>query len=131
MAGGRVILLDTCALLWLAEGGQQLSAEVRDRIEAPAVVYVSAISAFEIALKVNSGKLKLPVPPADWFRAILDHHGLAVCALDWEICIAATTLPPIHRDPCDRFIIATAKAYRLPVVTHDRNFAAYGLEIIS
>ncbi len=123
-------LLDTCALLWLAEGGQKLSEEARDRIEAAPVVYVSAISAFEIGLKVNSGKLKLPVPPVDWFAGILDHHDLAVCPLNWEVCVAVTVLPPIHRDPCDRFIIATAKAYRLSIVTQDRNFAAYGLEVI-
>jgi len=58
------MLLDTCALLWLAGGGRHLSQEARDRIENAPVVYVLAISAFKIAVKCRSGKLKLPIPGA-------------------------------------------------------------------
>ncbi len=125
------MLLDTCALLWLAEGGGKLSEEIRNRIEAAPVVYVSAISAFEIGIKCRSGKLKLPVKPAEWFRQIVDHHGLVVEPLDWDVCIEATELPPIHKDPCDRFIIATAKLRSIPVVTGDPGFSAYGIEVLS
>jgi PIN domain nuclease of toxin-antitoxin system len=125
------MLLDTCALLWLAEGAERLSAEAREHIECAAQVYVSAISAFEIGLKCRSGKLKLPVPPAEWFESISDHHGIEVIPLDWNICVAATDLPPIHRDPCDRFIVATAKLRRLPVVTADPVFSSYGVEVVS
>ena len=125
------MLLDTCALLWLAEGGKRLSAEARQRIEDAPVVYVSAISAFEIGMKCRSGKLKLPVRPAEWFQAIIDHHGLAVEPLDRDIYIAATDLPPIHKDPCDRFIVATAKLRHMPIVTGDPRFHAYGIEVLS
>jgi PIN domain nuclease of toxin-antitoxin system len=125
------MLLDTCALLWLAEGGKHLSKEAWDRIEDAPIVYVSAISAFEIAVKCRSGKLKLPVPPAEWFQAIVDHHGLAVQPLNWDVCMAAVELPPIHKDPCDRFIIATAKMRRLPVVTGDPVFRSYGIDVVS
>lgn len=125
------MLLDTCVVLWLAEGGKQLSIEARDRIENAPVVYVSAISAFEIAAKYRSGKLKLPVPPAEWFQGIVDHHGLAVQPLDWDVCIAAVELPPVHKDPCDRFIIATARKRHLPVVTGDAVFRSYGIEVVS
>ena len=92
------MLLDTCALVWLAEGGRHLSEEAKERIEAAPVVYVSAISAFEIGAKCRSGKLRLPVPPAEWFQAVVDHHGLAVQPLDWDVCIAATELPPVYKD---------------------------------
>jgi len=125
------MLLDTCALLWLAEGKEHLSRKARERIEAAPAVYVSAISAFEIGLKCRSGKLTLPVPVATWFESVVDHHDLAILPLDWGICIAATELPPIHQDPCDRFIIATAKSRRLPVVTGDPIFGSYGIEIVS
>lgn len=124
------MLLDTCALLWLAEGGNNLSREARERIEAAPAVYVSAISAFEIGLKCRSGKLRLPVPAAAWFESIVDHHDLGILPLDWSVCIAATELPPIHKDPCDRFIIATAKSRRFPVVTGDPIFGSYGIEIV-
>ena len=126
-----MMLLDTCALLWLAQGGEELSPEARDRIDAVPAVYVSAISAFEIGLKCRSGKLKLPVPAAEWFQLTVDYHGLGVIPLDWNICIAATELPPIHKDPCDRFIIATAKSMQLPVVTGDPVFALYGIEVLT
>src|SRR5512139_1534414 len=125
------MLLDTCALLWLAEGGKRLSIEARDRIGAAKVVYVAAISAFEIAAKYRAGKLRLPVPPAEWFQGIVDHHGLAVQSLDWDVCIAAAALPPVHKDPCDRFIIAAAKMRRLTVVTGDPVFRSYGIETLS
>jgi len=125
------MILDTCALLWLADGGKQLSKEARDRIEDAPVVYVSAISAFEVAVKWRSGKLRLPVPPGEWFQGIVDHHGLAVQALDWDVCIAAATLPPLHKDPCDRFIIAAAKMRRMTVVTGDPVFRSYGIETLS
>ncbi len=125
------MLLDTCALLWLAGGGKGLSKQACDGIEDAPVVFVSAISAFEIAVKCRSGKLRLPVPPMEWFRGIVDHHGLAVEPLDWDVCVAAVDLPPIHKDPCDRFIIATAKLRRLTVVTGDPVFSSYGIDVIS
>jgi len=53
---------------------------------------------------------------------------LDACALLW---LAATELPPVHRDPCDRFIIATARSRRLPIVTGDPIFAEYGIEVVS
>jgi PIN domain nuclease of toxin-antitoxin system len=126
-----MMILDTCALLWLADGGKQLSKESRERIEDAPVVYVSAISAFEVAVKCRSGKLKLPVPPGEWFQGVVDHHGLAVQALDWDVCMAAVALPPVHKDPCDRFIIAAAKMRRLTVVTGDPVFRSYGIDTVS
>ena len=125
------MLLDTCALLWLAEGSPHLSKATRDRLSAASVVYVSAISAFEIGLKHRSGKLVLPLPPTEWFASVVDHHALATHPLDWEVCLAATELPPLHKDPCDRFIIATAKKLGLTVVTADPNFKAYDIEVVS
>jgi len=67
----------------------------------------------------------------EWFGAILEHQGIAVAPLDWEVCIAATELPDAHRDPCDRFIIATARLHGLPVITGDPHFSAYGIEVLS
>ena len=125
------MILDTCVLLWLAEGGDQLSPAARERIESAPAVYVSSISAFEIAIKCRSGKLRLPVPAAEWFKGVVDHHELAVQPLDWDVCIAADELPPLHKDPCDRFIIATAKIRHMPVVTADASFAEYGIEVIA
>ena len=124
------MILDTCALLWLASGDKKLSrAALKEIDEAPAV-YVSAISGFEIAIKSAKGKLKLPNPPQEWFEKVVEHHGLAVLPLDLHGCIAAAQLPPVHNDPCDRFIIATAKLHDLTVVTTDERFEKYGVAVI-
>lgn len=125
------MILDTCALLWLAQGGGSLSTATRERIDTEPVVYVSAISGFEIGIKHQKGKLELPARPADWFAAILAHHDIQVLPLDLSVCIRATELPAIHADPCDRLIIAAAEYHRLPVVTADPIFQQYGVVVLS
>ena len=125
------MILDTCALLWLAAGDKNLSRSVLKEINAAAAVYVSAISGFEIGIKAVKGKLKLPHQPQEWFEKVVKHHGLAVLPLELDVCIAASQLPPLHNDPCDRFIIAAAKLHDLRVVTHDEQFEKYGVTVLS
>jgi len=125
------MILDTCALLWLAGGTtDRISAPTLSAINDAMAVYVSAVTGFEISIKVKSGKLQLPVEPQPWFDTILKFHGIEVIPLSLEICISAAGLPAIHKDPCDRFIIATALIHGLPVVTADKNFAEYGVEVV-
>src|SRR6266702_3259179 len=113
------MILDTCALLWLAAGDKKLSRAAVKRIDESPAVYVSAISGFEIAIKVAKRKLTLPLRPQDWFVRVIEHHDLTVLPLTLHICIAAVELPPLHDDPCDRFIIAAAQLNDLTVVTAD------------
>jgi len=130
MAKGAPMILDTCALLWLAEGGKRLRRPVLKAINEAPAVYVSAISGFEITLKAARGKLELPCPAREWFDRIVEQHNLTVLALDLGTCIVAAELPWIHDDPCDRFIIAMAKLNELAVVTVDERFEKYGIEVI-
>ena len=125
------MILDTCALLWLACGSKKLSRSTLKEINGSSAVYVSAISGFEIALKVARGKLRLPHPPQEWFEKVIEHHGLTVLPLELKVCIAAAQLAPLHDDPCDRFIVATAKLNDLSVVTADAQFEKYGLTVLS
>ncbi|MGV3531596.1 MAG: PIN domain-containing protein [Chthoniobacteraceae bacterium] len=62
---------------------------------------------------------------------MVEHYQLTEVPLDLELCTRAALLPLHHRDPCDRFIIAAAKRLQVPVVTMDRKFEAYGVEVIS
>ena len=124
------MILDTCALLWLAGGDKKLSRSALKEINSASAVYVSAISGFEIAIKVAKGKLKLPHAPQEWFEKVVEHHGLTVLPLELNVCIAAAELPRIHDDPCDRFIIATAKLNDLTAVTADERFEEYGLTVL-
>jgi PIN domain nuclease of toxin-antitoxin system len=130
MAGGELMLLDTCALLWLAAGGHELTQTARERISTGATVHISAITGFEIGIKYRSRKLELPTLPSEWLRAVLDHHDIGVVPLDLPTCVAATELPMIHRDPCDRLIIATARMQSWPIITADDRFKAYGVEVV-
>jgi len=91
---------------------------------------VSALSGFEIGIKQRKGKLILPVSPVDWFREIIKHHDLYLLPLDLAICLRSTTLPAIHADPCDRFIIATAEIHKLKIVTADNVFPQYGITVL-
>ena len=125
------MILDTCALLWLASGSKQVSRSALKEINRAPAVYVSAISGFEIAIKAAKGKLKLPHPPREWFEKAVEHHDLTVLPLALDVCIAAAELPPIHDDPCDRFIIAAARLHDLTVVTADEQFEKYGVTVIS
>lgn len=125
------MILDTCALLWLSQGGGRLSPGALSQIgEAPAV-YVSAISGFEVGIKHHKAKLTLPAQPLEWFSAIVEHHHLTVLPLDLEVCIRSTQLPDVHADPVDRIIVATAEQQSLAVVTADPVYARYGIEVIS
>jgi PIN domain nuclease of toxin-antitoxin system len=131
MAKGLPMILDTCAVLWLASGGGKLSRRTLKEIQESPAIYVSVISGFEIALKVANGKLKLPIPIQEWFEKVIQEHGLTLLPLDLELCIAAADLPSIHKDPADRFIIATAKINDMSVVTADENFEKYGVTVLN
>jgi PIN domain nuclease of toxin-antitoxin system len=127
-------LLDTNALLWLAFAPAKIGREARERLfESP--LYVSAISAAEMAVKAAIGKLELPAPFAtDFgaaFRAILDRMAIDPIAVDLRAVGHLRHLPLHHRDPFDRIIIAQALADGLAVATRDRAFEAYaGLELL-
>lgn len=125
------LLLDTCALLWVAQGGGALSAGAVEAIDEAGMVFISAISAFECTLKYHQRKLELPAPPQTWLNEVLSHHRVDVLPIDLATCVAAAELPWHHRDPTDRFIIATALLKQLAIVTADGNFAAYGVPVLA
>jgi len=125
------MLLDTCALIWLAMGGGSLSEGAKQAIEEAAAVYVSSISAFEIAHADARGRLELPCDAERWYHEVLDKHSLTEIPISGKIAISSTKLPMVHKDPCDRFIIATAQLENLPIVTGDRMFHKYDITIIN
>ena len=124
----RPLLLDTCAIIWIASDLTALTPEALSAIEDAQTVYYSPISAWEIALKAAFGRLTLPLTPREWFRRVVAHHGLEPIPLREDILFQSADLPRHHRDPADRLIIATAIIEGLPVVTGDTRFPAYGIE---
>lgn len=121
-----MLLLDTCALLWLAADQQHLSAVARRAIAQHAgKLFVSAISAFEIGVKHQKGRLELPLKPEEWFTRALELHGLRELPITGQIAARSTALPPLHADPCDRIIVATAEIHSLTVATLDEVIRQY------
>lgn len=118
------VLLDTCALLWLVSDPTRLSTSARTVLADPGTeLCVSAISAFEIAVKHKKGKLALPLPARGWLREAFQIYAVRELPVTSEIAALAPDVTVSHADPCDRIIIATAQVYKLPVVTSDRRIA--------
>lgn len=120
------MLLDTCALLWLALDQRGLSEKAKLCMRGHVgQLHVSAISAFEIGQKVAAGKLKLKLKPASWFPRACELHGLEVIPLTAEAALTAAALPPFHKDPFDRLLIATAITQGFTILTPDEKIRQY------
>ena len=121
-----MILLDTCTLLWLSSDQKKLSSKAKKEIEKNArSLFVSAITAFEIAIKCRNGKLELPLPSLDWFTEVVDFHGIREIPVTSSIAVSSVQLPPLHNDPCDRIIIATSQLNAMKIVTCDKLISQY------
>jgi PIN domain nuclease of toxin-antitoxin system len=117
------VLLDTCALLALAEGDLPRGAAGALR-KAPEAL-VSIVSPWEVAIKAAAGKLQLREPAIGWFIGLTEQYDLRGVPLDAGIVCAAAALPLLHRDPFDRVIVALAQAHGLTVLTSDENIRKY------
>ena len=124
------VLLDTCALIWLATGDARLSRSARRVIREAEVLCFSAISIWEIARKVKKGILEIPVSPARFASLVSSQYGAEELPVNNAIALMAADLPEVPKDPADRFIIATALLNDLVVVTADHNFPAYGVSTV-
>ena len=91
----------------------------------------SSISIWEIARKVKAGELELPVAPTLFADMLERHYGMKELPLDNAVMLRASSLPEIHKDPADRFIIATAFLNDCVVATGDRRFPEYSVEVIA
>ena len=126
----RRILCDTCALIWLATGDAKLSRMARTVIRDAELLCFSSISIWEIARKVKAGELEIPVSPTLFADMLVKQYGMKELSLDNAVMLRSSALPEIHKDPADRFIIATALLNDCVVATGDRRFLEYGVETI-
>jgi PIN domain nuclease of toxin-antitoxin system len=118
------LLLDTCAVLWLAEG-IELITDARKAV-TDGNLNVSPISAWEIANLVRKNRIVLAMPIIKWFRQTLDLMQAATPELTLEILAGSCELPGSPpTDPADRIIIATAREARMVLVTRDKAILAY------
>ena len=121
------LLLDTHALIWVFDRNPTLSATARNAIaEGQNEVFVSAVTAWEIAIKRGLKKLELH---GDYQRG-LEVYRFTPLAISTEHALAVEFLPPYHADPFDRLLIAQAQLEGLIVVTRDERFVEYGVTTI-
>jgi|ERR1043166_2749100 PIN domain nuclease of toxin-antitoxin system len=122
------VLLDTHALVWWLEGREKLSAHALDAIAArDTTVYVSAASAWELAIKVRIGKFK-PRSFVDNLEREIQLEGFSHLAISIEHALRAGALTGRHRDPFDRMLVAQALTEGLRIVSKDASFDQYGVE---
>ena len=125
------LLLDTHALLWVAEGGRRLRSETFDAInDLDNEVNVSAVSIWEIAIKLVSGKLP-PAPDLEKAKEAVEKYGFVELHVTFRHAELAASLPLHHRDPFDRMLIAQAQAEGLTLVTDDSHIARYDIPTLS
>jgi PIN domain nuclease of toxin-antitoxin system len=125
------LLLDTHALLWWKAGSRKLGPAARRVIERGAdEVYVSAVSAWEIAIKSRLGRIRLAEPLHTWMPEGLEDNGFSQLPVTVAHAVAVAVLPDHHDDPFDRLLIAQAREDGLTILTADEAFNDYGVRLI-
>lgn len=119
-------LLDTCTFLWIVAGAREVPTRVSDAFRAPDhEIFLSAASAWEIALKEARGRLALPEPAQQFVAAEREAHGIATLAIDEESALHLSRLPALHRDPFDRILVSQAIVHGLTILTPDPLITQY------
>jgi PIN domain nuclease of toxin-antitoxin system len=135
-ASPRGVLLDTCAVIWLANGDPLEEAAVVAIVHAGSAdgIFVSPVSAWEVGLLARPGtRRRVPLrflpDPKTWFTRVMAGPGIKEAPLTSAIAIDASYLPgDLHGDPGDRLIVATGRHFSLPIVTRDRRIIAYAAQ---
>jgi PIN domain nuclease of toxin-antitoxin system len=123
----RALLLDTHVLLWWRGDYRRISAHAREAIADPSrVLFFSAASIWEMAIKHAAGKLNMPPDMLDTF----EQRGFTELQMSSRHGLLAGALPPHHGDPFDRMLIAQAQSEKLTLVTKDPRIAAYDVRVL-
>ena len=124
------ILFDTNAFIAAHTEPERLGPHLA-AIEHPDTVrLVSAVVGWEITIKHGLGRLELPRPPQRWVPEMVQVGAMTTVPIELAHTLAVGALPLHHRDPFDRLLIATAIALHVPVLTSDRTFEHYDVEVL-
>jgi PIN domain nuclease of toxin-antitoxin system len=124
------LLLDTHIVLWLDSGDERLHPATRELIDRcwrhGWTVLLSAVTVWEIALLVDTGRISLDGPVDAWVERFLDQPGVEAVSLGHGFAARSYRLDPLeHRDPADRLLIATAIDLACPLVTYDERIGRF------
>ena len=125
-----MLVLDTHILIWWTSGDSSLSESAKSRIEAAIKgneqILVSAITAWEISMLVNKGRLNLAMDVDSWIKTVSEIEGVSFIPVDNKVAIESTRLPgEFHKDPADRMIVALARVLSASLVTADDKILKY------
>ena len=123
-------ILDTHTFLWALAGDRRMSRKAQDLFIGPTELVLSIVSIWEILIKVQLRKLKLPEPAGPYVIHKLAENRIETLPIDLNHLLTFEGLKLHHRDPFDRILIAQALQERLPVVTADPLFRKYPVEVI-
>ena len=127
-----VYLLDTCAVIWIANGDllrEPAASVLRETYADGSTLAVSPMTAWEVAMLAAKGKIALSLDPEVWFDRFLGLPGVALAELPPAVLIASCALPGAPpADPVDRILAATARTFGYTLVTRDRHLLVYGEE---
>ena len=122
----EVVVLDTHIWLWLINGNfDQVPSHWQEQIESAVKVGVSPVSCYEIALAHQRGRIRLPGTAQEWFDEALMPAGIELLPITDRVAARAVNLAPVHKDPFDRLIIATALTYEAQLASVDGLFSQY------
>ena len=122
------LLLDSHALIWYVDQDHLLSPAAHAAITDPSNdLLLSAVSIWEVSIKVGLGKLLLSLPFRQWMSQAMADLGVAVLPITVEYADVQAGLPYHHRDPFDRLLVAQAQVETLSLVSNDRVFDQYGI----
>jgi PIN domain nuclease of toxin-antitoxin system len=125
------LLLDTHVFLWYITADLKLPESfLAATQDASNDVFLSSISVREAVIKHGLGKLSLPTLPATYLPQQRTAHGIAALPVDEGAMVHLAELPPIHRDPFDRQLIAQAMQYEITLMTVDQLFSAYPVQLL-
>lgn len=125
------LLLDTHIALWLDSGNERLLPSTRTLIDRcrqnGGTIFLSAVTTWEIALLVDTGRIDLDLPVEAWVQRFIDRPGISGMPLSHRAAARSYQLHPLdHRDPADRLLIATAIELACPLVTYDERIIQFG-----
>lgn len=123
-------LLDTQVFLWANQDPDRLGAQQATVADAGNELLVSAVVSWELAIKTAIGRLRLPEPVGDYVPSRIAIAGLTAIGIDHAHTLAVADLPPHHRDPFDRLLIAQARVLGVPIITADPVLARYDVEVL-
>lgn len=125
------ILLDTNIFLWLFLYPSRISADVVTILkDSQNEIFLSAASAWEIAIKFGINKLQLPDAPETYVPARMKFAGFKSLEITHAHVLAIAKIPLIHKDPFDRLLVTQANAENLTILSADKIFAQYNVKFI-